>query len=491
MRDGRLWMNAHRNNIYKFIAFSILSVGTGAVSALEPSYGVLGLGVTLMLALAVFLPTRWFLWGCVFIAPLDIYRIDAGIVNLSLYRVFLLLGAVSWAVRVPLYRASLRSGSSPFAFLFGTFAFSNAVWFFTGRYGVVGFDLMLNLLSGMLLVFLFYMESRTYEVWRRGLDALLMSGVWVILALVYTYAVYFATGRVVAQIPLRKVIPIKIVSAGEWLAKAHRTLGFPRLTLPYGSPPHLSGFLAAFLSLLIVLYLYGSRKRRRGWWLGCIALFLVALAATFSRTGWLAFLGGVIVVNFQLLRSGHRIAFRNWWWAVLFLGLVVAAIVLAVPSEAVESVLYKVSAIREIPFDRTSRHWTTRLHALQIWLQNIKTFLLGVGFSNYELHSEAVHSHSPYTTVLAERGLVGSLLFWTFYLGTTLYIGRESFRWYRADRERFAATFGVFVATVVTLFGSLFYEYLYMNLVWILFALAASAMRFSDRDRRYGTGGHN
>jgi FtsH-binding integral membrane protein len=180
------------------------------------------------------------------------------------------------------------------------------------------------------------------------------------------------------------------------------------------------------------------------------------------------------VITIDLVRSQRTRAVLLPLRVFMVLTLVVVGVVMVSPDPVVRSVLARFSTGADTDL---RGHVQTRLDALGIWVTDPKTFLFGVGFSNYSLYGSGIHSHSPYTTVLGERGLVGSLPFWAFYFGVSVWAGRRAVLWRKLDPDRFSMLLGIFAATVGVLFGSIFYEYIHRNVVWILFALAAGTIR--------------
>jgi hypothetical protein len=468
--------NRPRFRAVLFLALLLLGAGIGWLAAEKSSYALLGLAAMGIGLVLFWIPTKWLLWATIFFAPVDIYRVEFGFVNLSLYRVFLLAAFASWGIKALPRLRTLRV-HPVFTALFGIHAVSTIVWFSSTRYEMVGLGEVFNVSSGLLLIILFYFVFDNYDDWKRTISVFAISGAWVVLGLMYTYGLFISTGQLVIDIPFREIIPFELASSG-WLTHRHNVAGVPKLALPFSSPPHLAGFLVALLNLFVAWYLYKpDLGRKRRWLLLYAVLLLMALILTFARSGWLGFAGGLAVIAIDVLRSRRKKPLSVAVWVSILLSLMIVGIVMFVPDSVVESLAARFSIG---PDTDLGGHWQTRLDALGIWMTDLRTLFFGVGFSNYVLYGSGIHSHSPYMTVLAERGLVGSFLFWMFYAGACVWVGRRAAVWRRLDQDRFSTLLGVFASTIAVLFGSLFYEYIHRNVIWILFALAAATMHTGD-----------
>jgi O-antigen ligase len=74
----------------------------------------------------------------------------------------------------------------------------------------------------------------------------------------------------------------------------------------------------------------------------------------------------------------------------------------------------------ELFFSGTSgsdiNRWTLAGEAIHVWLMNVKTFIMGVGYNNFKLFSDLQsYSHSTLLELLASNGIVGFSLFGAFF----------------------------------------------------------------------------
>lgn len=101
----------------------------------------------------------------------------------------------------------------------------------------------------------------------------------------------------------------------------------------------------------------------------------------------------------------------------------------------------------------TLNRWTLVGEAIEVWLTNLKTFVMGVGYDNFRLFSVfQTYSHSTPTELLANNGIVGFCLFAGFLF---LLFRKFIFLYRRApDRELRSAFFLVLIFLSVFTFFS-------------------------------------
>lgn len=418
------------------------------------------------------------LYVAVLLVPLDLYRLDLPI-GLSLYRLVLVTLAVSVGVRLLFGRRAVRAGGihAVVVLFFGStlMAFGRADDY------VQATGVLANIVSGLTLVLICYHVLDTRERVRRAVYWLLVSHVLTLAFAVFTWTQFALFGVVVAQLPLGELLPLPLASPGH-LSTEIVAAGFPRLALPYSSPPSLSLSLAVSILLGLSFGLFGGgrsdgeeRARLPVLWL---AVLLVLLLGTISRSGWAAFLAGL---TWLFLVQG-RLRLRHVGYGVAGVAMVLLVVTFFFPTEAI--------ADRLRVTEGTSKHLQTRLEALRIFSRDVATGLFGVGLNSYQEYSSlgGPHSHSPFTTVLAERGIVGWLTYWPLYLYVWLTTWRMSTE--EQDGAWRSAMAGLSAAVAAVLVGSLLYEFILINHAWLAVGLAAAGIGV-DRRLRVGVSGRS
>lgn len=300
---------------------------------------------------------------------------------------------------------------------------------------------------------------------------------------IYAYYIFFKFGEPLSDIPFRDVIPLKLLGAGHLgggflVEVGNRAL--PRLSFPFVSPPMLG--VAVVLGLLIFYYdktLLKSKLLRGYRWTMLIALIFI-LFLTMSKAG--------VFTLFITLLVGATVTFRGTFDVSLtaiskklLTLLVLAGGILALSVTVVFDRLFD----WEVMENTVTKHIETRTEALSILLENEFNFLFGVGFGNYEFYGSGVHSHSTFTTILAELGVVGSLCFWLLFALVSWWSYLE-YRKFCVSRKEVTSWrslhYGIFLTNVAILVSVFAYEALY---IWPTFiALGLSSIFSVDRFRR-------
>jgi O-antigen ligase len=194
-----------------------------------------------------------------------------------------------------------------------------------------------------------------------------------------------------------------------------------------GQPNHHAAYLS--FALASALYLY-SRRSLHGWLAsGCIALFLLVLTLTASRSPWI-YLGAFTLLALALrrLRGGadsERLVVAALW---LLPGLMLAQAVAALPFMASTESMTSTESLSSVSLDRILGYASGVDSRLQLWREAWSMFLdaplLGAGFGQFAWHHFLAesgrsatatpgvfnHAHNIALQLMAETGLTGALL---------------------------------------------------------------------------------
>ena len=238
--------------------------------------------------------------------------------------------------------------------------------------------------------------------------------------------------------------------------------------------PLSANYFGQMLVVAAVLLFYVSTARTRRLAAIGIGLCLLAIVYTMSRGSVLAL--AVAFVTMALL--------QRWRIGVfLIAGLVVAISIVLVPPQFKERwfELSNPTAKNEVDLS-TRQRLGENLAAVQMFEDHP---LLGVGPGNFEVQylryaprialdtrEEPRQAHNLYLEVLAERGVVGALVFTIFMLATVAGAWRARRRF---EGEEKAVAEAAFVALVAVLASALFLHAAYARYFWITvgFALAS------------------
>ena len=171
---------------------------------------------------------------------------------------------------------------------------------------------------------------------------------------------------------------------------------------PHGEPNTLGGYLVLMLSIVLGLLLkYGSAAKKAA--LGMLALFiLIALAATLSRTSWLALLPMMLTLVY----------FSSRKMIIILLLFLIIASPLLVSQSVRDRALYTVNQPPEagqLVIGGTRIDTSTSARLSSYWIVLTKDFiehpLLGYGVTGHSFVD------AQYPKVLADTGIVGFITF--------------------------------------------------------------------------------
>jgi len=243
-------------------------------------------------------------------------------------------------------------------------------------------------------------------------DGLLFGGIFVLGAMWHSAIVrYYSSAGAARAIAWGFMLSGALASAAAIamvltrIPSAQYTIGNGRAIGTFVLPGELAGYLIIFLPIAYAIARITRERALRALAATGLVLGLIAMALSFSRTGWVglaAALAALIVMRSQRRRQGLL-------WGAGVVGLALLAVLLAFNVHHNPSENY------------------TRLSIWQAAIQIIDRFpLTGVGpFGFSKLYAivrlpdgdaTAFHAHSVYLTFLAELGIVGfSAFVWTWW----------------------------------------------------------------------------
>jgi hypothetical protein len=395
--------------------------------------------------------------GCV---TLEIFRIPAAGLTWSVFRigVLLLLGLV--AARV-LVRGSIHN---PLVVALAVPYLMSVAWASLAAEATA--EWWAGLLNNGLALAVLVVSSQMVTGLRRAAAAqavlAVTSAASFTLFALYSYTHFWRVGQPVREVPFVQHLPM-FVSRAEHLEHGGVIWGsvenLPRLSLPLLSAPHLAvcAVLASFFALCCLVV---SRRRiaRAGFALVAVLLAAVTIG-TISRSGLLLMAVGSLLFVALLARR-------------LSPGMVLVPVGVVVAGLVFSQVFHTgaiVSRLTEVQGESTTHHIESRVEAVDLAHGSPTVASFGVGLGRYEDIVGVEHSHSDYTTVLVERGILGSLLFWLPALASLVRLfdlGRRAV----GDGEVIVKT--AMIALFLVLAGSLIYQIGQLPLVQVVVALA-------------------
>lgn len=349
-------------------------------------------------------------------APLDIFYIENPVINISLYRITLIILSLLFLIR--LFWTMKIMKSNKFVFIYINIFFIILAWV-SSKDLIQVKSIFLNELMGLILLFIFI------NIYERS-DVNLLINTYLISLIVpiffsgYIYYKFVTTGKTFEKITIFSYYTYELSEfAIERLYSGSSMV--PRLAFPYAAAPHLGLTISIGIIIILMKIAYSQKKLKLGYYLYFIVL-LIILLGTMSRSIFLS----LSIVFFLILFFSKKKNRKNIFnWKVLIILLVIFFILynFIIP-EQVKSMLIKrlLEIFTILDYNSANRHLLLRLEGLNLWLENSESFLIGRGmgaaeFIEGKLTYLAPHFFSPYLTALVERGILGFIaIFSIFFL---------------------------------------------------------------------------
>lgn len=244
-----------------------------------------------------------------------------------------------------------------------------------------------------------------------------------------------------------------------------------RLVGTWLDPNFIGGFFAVISLLLISMGLYQKSTKIKVYYFGVTAILLAALFLTYSRSAYLAFFGGLLVLGIAKARK------------LLILILIISAIGLASSERAQQRVGELVTSVTSVLFNTSENPDPTARLRIQNWEQTLELIgqkpLLGHGYntltsvklsegfiSSEETHS-ASGSDSSFLTILATTGLLGLITFIWFFM----VVLRDSLHSWQHSKEPAVRGLGlgIFTGVIALLIHCNFVNSLFFPQIMIFF----------------------
>ena len=174
---------------------------------------------------------------------------------------------------------------------------------------------------------------------------------------------------------------------------------------PQGEPNTLGGYLIFMIAIMIGLFIHWGNTKQKIYLLVALFFSFVALAATLSRTSWIALGPMALTLIYFSEREVRK-------WVILGICAFFISLPFVTPKSVQERLLFTITQPREqgqleIAGTRVDTSTSARLMSMKIVLTRdfLKQPILGYGVTGYSFLD------AQYARVLAESGLLGFLAF--------------------------------------------------------------------------------
>ncbi len=254
----------------------------------------------------------------------------------------------------------------------------------------------------------------------------------------------------------------------------------------YGSLPHpnvLAGFLV--IGLLFSIYLAFVAKNRAQRALAAVGVVTItpALFFSFSRSAWVGLIVALVLLLLWFSRSAQKtLPTKRVYLQVLLLVLLIVSVLGSTLSEALVT---RLRGVEPLEVSSITLRFTFTEQALQVFQHDP---FFGVGIGNYTLGVFQIINatwpgyyyqpvHNVYLLVLAELGIIGSILFFIIIARLLLWAMQSS-----ASIEKTITSLSLIAILVMGVFDHFFWSSFFgVMIFWIIVALNVQQLKAAER----------
>ena len=273
---------------------------------------------------------------------------------------------------------------------------------------------------------------------------------------VYSISEFISNGVIPSSFSFLDSLPFVRSVNYEHMAEVNMSYLFPRLSLPYPTPPQLSLVLAMYSFYFLSQLLLKKSKLVFGLLLTSIMLMF----ATISRSGIIPF----IVISFLYYNVASKKSFLSRY-ASLTISTALIIFSISVFSQDLTTILYDRFFGSSLS-GFTSGHSSARLVGLNLFMEGSPVqMLFGQGIGNYI----GIHAHMTTITYLVEIGLIGLFLFVFLFFQRIIIC----YRFYKRFPNNGGSHLYELMLLLMIFFAMALYEFTYVVPLYIFMGLAA------------------
>lgn len=410
---------------------------------------------------------------------LEIYRIPIPVIgyNITIYHIFLTVALFFGAISILLYKKGRLHINGEVRLVLGIFTLF-AVYSFLGFLRNINTMVLesrsafLVELIGYIIVFGLIIFISQWKSFKKIIAAFLISGIFVYLGSFYHLFMWIFEGEYVTGVPFwyefsRSEQVKSYLESRSWFA------AFPRFRLPFSSPAGTGIFLSlsGIILLAFTLQSFANKKKSRHRILLLNVINFICLLGTFARASWIVYVIGSIFVLWYFYR--YKLIGFGKITRIYLVALVLFLIIISVISNGAEFTHAIVSRFNpELTYASNVGHLKSRILALHYWMENP---IIGLGEGGFWLkHGGGIHTHSTYFTILVNRGLIGLILFLSFFFSFYLLL-KKRILFNLKSENKIASIYGIaLLGGLMGLFiGHLLYE-MNSEVIWLYYGLIFS-----------------
>lgn len=282
-----------------------------------------------------------------------------------------------------------------------------------------------------------------------------ISFIILLLFSIYSIRSFFSLGYVPSTFPILDSIPFIQSVNFSHMESVNQSYLFPRLSLPFPTPPQLSIVCAVF-ALYFLDRIYSKQSKSYYILFICSVIILIL---TISRSGILAFLiSSFIYFNLKSSKSFFK------KYSLFFVSVAFISVFILFFNEDLLNILF--SRVDSTLQFSEGEHYKIRLAALNLFSAgDMRSIIFGLGIGNFP----GIHSHMSILTILVETGLIGATLYSLIFFNRVYSCIRFCFLYPNNCKNHFYELINL----LLVILGMAFYEFTYVIPLYVFLGLAA------------------
>lgn len=280
----------------------------------------------------------------------------------------------------------------------------------------------------------------------------------ILIISVYSIFSFISNGIIPSEFPFLNSIPFLRAVNYDHMAEVNLSYLFPRLSLPYPTPPQLSIVLALYSFYFLDRFILKKSK----FILGLLICSIIIMFTTVSRSGIIPF----VFVSFIYYSIVSKSSFFKKYFKIAILISVVTSFIFLL-NEDLFTIIYERFFSSSLE-NFTAGHSSARFLALELFSNgSIFELLFGHGIGNYPDN----HAHMTVLTFLYEIGLIGLFLFLFLFIQRVIIC----LKFYKKYPDSSQKHLYEFMLLILTFFAMALYEFTYVIPIYIFLGLSVGA----------------
>jgi len=417
--------------------------------------------------------SRLFIILSAFLISLGLYRVPIGPINPSFSHIAELLGLTAGFVFLMKSGKIMITKPTFLVLVIGSlfifFSILN-VFLWTKSSGTA-FDIIGPELTGFIFLFLLPVFFRKIDNFKKIYKAYYFSAIFVYILNTYALLYWLKTGDILTGIPFWRIFSDTDDST-LYILRPMNFKGFPRFRFPFASTGGTGVFLA-ICGIFLFNEIFRNKNKRKVY----VMLFSINtffLIGTFSRTGWLICLLGIFISLFNLLKF-KTIKLKRISQVFIGIFFVIVVVIISVP-EIEDKFIIRFS------FEATEKGNVGHISSRLIGINKFNEApLTGIGIGNLMAQGYGLHTHSIYTSFLAERGMF-IFLFYLVFMFLIFYFLKLKIKYFAKtiQIDSKILSISLFSTMFSVLIGHLFYQ-IDSEFIWLFYALSLSFINLKNK----------